>query len=465
MSTDTATDTKNQTGEQTGARADTSPARLAGARAADDDAIILRARAAATPFDKLKAQTKKVGAMLGRALRTISSLGWGTAVATAVLWVLFASYGWVEALAGAALLTVLLVIAIVVSLGGTRLHGTIELPNDRVRVGDAVPIAITLENNAAAPSARTQATVKLTPQAADGSGTAAGIAATASSRASEINFAVHPLAPHSRFEKTVTAVAARRGVLTVGPVLIRRGDAFGLIRNEHLAAPGQRLYIHPHAVALPPIEAGITRDLEGSPTSDIVDDDLSFYGLRDYQPGDDVRNIHWLSTAKAGHAMVRQYQATKRTDASLSIALDPSLYADENEFEEAVRVHASLGLQCLNQGRDLTITTSRQSFSATDGVHFLDQCSLLEPVAGRAEELAVQALDAAPTASLYMFIVGSRMSMAAIQQMTSGLPGTEACLVFQVNTSRAPYMQDFSPMMLIGLSKAEDAAEQLGLLL
>ena len=33
------------------------------------------------------------------------------------------------------------------------------------------------------------------------------------------------------------------------------------------------------------LNAGIPRDLEGQPSGEVVDDDLDFYGLREYEPG------------------------------------------------------------------------------------------------------------------------------------------------------------------------------------
>ena len=148
--------------------------------------------------------------------------------------------------------------------------------------------------------------------------------------------------------------AVSRAVLPIGPLSIRKGDPFGLIRHEKKLVDQINVFIHPQTVLLSTLNAGIPRDLEGQPSGEIVDDDLDFYGLREYEPGDDVRNVHWLSSAKTGSLMIRQYEATRRTDTALTISVNPDDYIDSQEFELAVSVHTSIGVQCLQQNRPVT---------------------------------------------------------------------------------------------------------------
>ena len=138
------------------------------------------------------------------------------------------------------------------------------------------------------------------------------------------------------------------------------------------------VFIHPQTVLLSTLNAGIPRDLEGQPSGEIVDDDLDFYGLREYEPGDDVRNVHWLSSAKTGALMIRQYEATRRTDTALTISVNPDDYVSSDEFELAVSVHASIGVQCLQQNRPVTAHAGpRTPFRARHGI--LDGCSGIDP--------------------------------------------------------------------------------------
>ena len=75
---------------------------------------------------------------------------------------------------------------------------------------------------------------------------------------------------------------------------------------------------------------------------------LDFYGLREYEPGDDVRNVHWLSSAKTGTLMIRQFEATRRTDTSLSLGVNPDDYVDAVEFPWCASTAGSRASGCRN---------------------------------------------------------------------------------------------------------------------
>ena len=71
------------------------------------------------------------------------------------------------------------------------------------------------------------------------------------------------------------------------------------------------LLVQPHVIALDPRPAGRARHLEG-PVSDTgaARHAQTFHSLREYVPGDDIRRIHWRSTARTGTLMVRDHVDT-----------------------------------------------------------------------------------------------------------------------------------------------------------
>ena len=132
--------------------------------------------------------------------------------------------------------------------------------------------------------------------------------------------------------ESLTIAAHRRGVIQVGPMTIGRGDPVGILRREH-AWPGvQQIFVHPVTVPIPSTSAGLVRDLEGSPTSDIVDADLSFHAIRPYVAGDSRRHVHWRSTAKTGALMVRQYEETRHSRIAIVADLQSAGYGSDDEF-------------------------------------------------------------------------------------------------------------------------------------
>lgn len=156
-------------------------------------------------------------------------------------------------------------------------------------------------------------------------------------------------------ELLVDIATDARGILSVGPVRVVRQDPLGLVSREVSHGTATTLYVHPATVGLASMSTGFMRDLEGNPTRDLTDSDLSFHALREYVPGDDRRNIHWRSTAKTGRFMVRQFEQTRRSHLLIALDAAPEDFADAQEFELAVGVAGSLGVRALRDTRDLSV--------------------------------------------------------------------------------------------------------------
>ena len=112
-------------------------------------------------------------------------------------------------------------------------------------------------------------------------------------------------------EATVAAYrlpTARRGLLRVGPLDVVVADPFGLVRLSMPAAPLTELVVYPHVDEVRPLpyttghdpQAGARRPNSLGRTGE------DFYALRPYVVGDDLRKVHWPSSARHGDLMVRQ---------------------------------------------------------------------------------------------------------------------------------------------------------------
>ena len=153
------------------------------------------------------------------------------------------------------------------------------------------------------------------------------------------------------------------------------------------------------------LNAGVPRDLEGQPSGQIVMMISNFYGLREYEPGDDVRNVHWLSSAKTGTLMIRQYEATRRTDTSVTISVNPDEYVNGEEFEMAVSIHSSIGVKCLLQDRPLFCHAGNAHGQPRNAMEFLDNASAIEPDREDNPNLAEGTLKHSPDASFYFSLL------------------------------------------------------------
>lgn len=306
----------------------------------------------------------------------VSPLGWAvTGLAIASL-IAFTILSWHELLTMAIVFACMMVAAIMLSLGNTSFTATIDVSSRRVTVSDTVKVDVCVDNPGRTPTTSARGDLPIGD--------------------SHERFAIPMLAAGQSRQTTVEFTAVSRAVLPVGPLSIRKGDPFGLVRHEKKLVDQINVFIHPKTVMLNTLNAGIPRDLEGQPSGEIVDDDLDFYGLREYEPGDDVRNVHWLSSAKTGALMIRQYEATRRTDTALTISVNPDDYVSSDEFELAVSVHASIGVQCLLQNRPVTSHAGTEHIMPRNSTEFLDGCSAISPDISDNPNLAQTTLAHAP---------------------------------------------------------------------
>lgn len=363
-------------------------------------------------------------------------LGWMAALLAAASLAGFAAAGWHELLAAGVALTTMLLAAVAMSLGNTGFTASLSLTDRRVRVGDRVRVDVEVDNPGRAPTARARGELPI-------------------GRIRE-TFAIPMLAPGQSKHTEVEFTAAARAVLRVGPLTVRKGDPFGLIRREKSLAESITMYIHPAIVRLDALNAGVARDLEGQPSGQIVDDDLDFYGLREYKPGDDLRNVHWLSTARTGTMMIRQFEATRRTDTSLTLDVAPGDYIDEAEFELAVSVHASIGAQCLDQDRPLSVRTGFRFTRPKLPMAFLDECSAIIPDADDDPNLAGRTLRETPDASFYYLTVGSLKDTDSIRRIAMAFPRSATCVVLQVRRGAPRAIRHFPNFALATVGNMGD---------
>ena len=68
---------------------------------------------------------------------------------------------------------------------------------------------------------------------------------------------------------------------------------------------------------------------------------VTFHRLREYVIGDDLRKVHWPSTARLGKLVVRQYVDTAQPYTMVLVDLRPEVYSPDS-FEEAIDVAASV---------------------------------------------------------------------------------------------------------------------------
>jgi uncharacterized protein (DUF58 family) len=121
-------------------------------------------------------------------------------------------------------------------------------------------------------------------------------------------FLVAPLAPGELARAAYRLPTERRGVFDLGPLTVRLTDPFTFFATSTVVAPLTQLTVYPRIDRIAPLPSSKGDDpLAGADhphTLSGMGDD--FYALRPYVRGDDLRRVHWPSTARTDELMIRQ---------------------------------------------------------------------------------------------------------------------------------------------------------------
>jgi uncharacterized protein (DUF58 family) len=158
---------------------------------------------------------------------------------------------------------------------------------------------------------------------------------------------VAPLPAGGAVQATYRLPTERRGILQVGPLTVQVTDPFGLASVSGVAAPIVELTVWPAIDDVPPVPHTIGDDPHGGTDhpNALTSAGEDFYALRQYVVGDDLRHVHWRSTARRDELMVRQDEMPWQ--GRVTIVLDSRAAAHTpDSFEEAVSAAASIVVAC-----------------------------------------------------------------------------------------------------------------------
>jgi uncharacterized protein (DUF58 family) len=376
------------------------------------------------------------GVVVSRVLEPVTTLGWSVLGTAMLCWLLGWGFGWAELLLAAAGAGVLFCLCIALAIGRMTLRVQVRLDPRRVVVGEPAAGEVHVTSLTRRPM------LPLALELPVGSDAA--------------RFQLPLLRPNVTHEELFVVPTQRRGVIPIGPARTVRGDPLGLIRRQVTWTDLIELIVRPVTVPLDSLGSGLLRDLEGLTTNDLSMSDLAFHALRDYLPGDDRRYIHWRSSAKTGHFMVRQFLDTRRSHITLLVDSAPTAYPDAEDYELAVSAAASIVMRALTDEQEITVLAGRYAIPAGSGSQALDTFARVELDGHGLDDLTARSLRMAPDTSIALLVTGSSTTFIELRRAASQFPQEVAIHALRIDPHRATAVTSIRTLTVLTLQKLSD---------
>lgn len=166
-------------------------------------------------------------------------------------------------------------------------------------------------------------------------------------------------------------VLVQRGVYEFGPVYVDTRFPLGLVERGLNLSVAARLRVYPQIGRLQPdwkrkVQTATEQTSSQVAQGGIFEDE--FHSLREYRMGDDLRSVHWRTSARRNELMVREYRDSR--DRNLLILLDAWMPADSRDsdledYEHALSFVATVCIDATRNSRDSRTTLSVQGTSLT----------------------------------------------------------------------------------------------------
>lgn len=178
---------------------------------------------------------------------------------------------------------------------------------------------------------------------------------------------------YERVTRRYRLICDARGEHVFGPGRIETGDVFGFVRRTHEVDTTERLVVYPRL--LPLVGRGLpSNEILGSARARhrLFEDPLQVAGVREYQPGDPLRRVHWKISARRRSLQSKVLEPTTTPDTVLflnvSTADPPWLGANHDRLELAIMVAAAIANRELQAGNPVGLFANGNAYGADQPV-------------------------------------------------------------------------------------------------
>jgi uncharacterized protein (DUF58 family) len=163
-------------------------------------------------------------------------------------------------------------------------------------------------------------------------------------------FTVAPLAPRETLRASYRLPTTKRGIFRLGPLELEVSDPFGLARTVQSTTPDTSLTVHPKVdhISARSLSTQADQDIR-IPVPVLGRTGTEFFALREYEAGDDVRHVHWPTTARLDDLVIRQPENFWRGRLTVAVDLRTSCQ-DADSLELVLSAAASVAVSGLRSG-------------------------------------------------------------------------------------------------------------------
>jgi hypothetical protein len=175
-------------------------------------------------------------------------------------------------------------------------------------------------------------------------------------------FVIDSMRPGWRRQIDYPVQAEVRGKYDIGPLRVRVGDPFGLVELHRTFTKTASLVVIPTTEPLPaiPLLGAWTGAGDNRPRP-FASGSAADVTVRDYRVGDDLRRVHWRSTAKVGSLMVRREEQPWQSRCTLFLDNRARVHRGQgphSSLERAVTAAASIAVHLTTQGFQVRLVSA-----------------------------------------------------------------------------------------------------------
>jgi uncharacterized protein (DUF58 family) len=238
-----------------------------------------------------------------------------------------------------------------------------------------------------------------------------------------------------------------RGRYRVGPLTVRLMDPFGLCELPRAFTSTDTLVVTPQVLELPAVQLSGEWGGAGHSTYRSVathgDDDVA---TREYHHGDDLRRVHWRTTARRGELTVRREEQAWQSRGA--VLLDTRLVAHRGDgptssLEWAISAAASISIHLARSGFEIRLVTDTGHEISSAGLgessfdgSVLDVLAVVNPSPSRSLHAGMSAVRRHGSEGLLVAVVGTLTPEDAesLARMRSGGASVGVALVLETDT-------------------------------